>query len=208
VPLSYLKPPFRIPMTIKVSTKQRGNNVLDHLNQVKWYYEDGLTTDFEIEHFISVLFLSLRFHSSKPEYIIARLNNLKEYKTNILLIYVDMHNYEEYMVEFVQFECQVFLCFGNDEAAKYLAAIDMNAHRSTEIIKHRYSFDLYERKIEFLAKIPKINKKDAAALLAGKTCLRTLFDDLMSKASNDVRLSTKKKESIEEYMNMKFTNDM
>ncbi|ELA47375.1 DNA repair protein rad10 [Vavraia culicis subsp. floridensis] len=194
-------------MAIKVNSNQRGNNVLDYLNQVKWYYEDGLTTDFEIENFISVLFLSLRFHLCKPEYIIARLNNLKEYRTSILLIYIDMHNYEEHMSEFVQFDCQIFLCFSNDEAAMYLAAIDVNAHRSTEIIKHRYSFDLHERKIEFLAKIPKINKKDAAALLEGKTCLKALFDDPDYKALNNARLSTKKKQSVEEYMEMRFTNN-
>lgn len=148
-------------MTIRVCSSQRDNNVLDHLHRVKWYYQDDLTTDFEIEHYISVLFLSLQFHIQKPEYIVTRLRNIKQYKVSIVLVYVDIQNYENYISEFVLFKCQVFLCFTNDEAAKYLSAIDLNAYRSTDIIKKKYSSQLYERKIEFLSKIPRINKNDA-----------------------------------------------
>lgn len=155
-------------MTIKANSNQRGNNLLDNLHKVKWYFVDDLTTDYEINNYISVLFLSLKFHTYKPEFTITRINKIKNYKTSIILIYVDLKNYKEYLSEFVFLDHQFFLCFSNDEAAKYLMALDMNANRPIDIIKQKYSHDFYVKKTEFLCKYPRINKRDAKNILLQK----------------------------------------
>lgn len=187
-------------MVIKVNSHQRGNNVLDFLTQVRWSFYDTLTTDYEIENFISVLFLSLRFHTQKPDYIFSRLNQLREYKVQILLILIDLQNYEEYLKEFVVLDHQIFYCFSNDEAAKYLAALDLNAHRSTDILKQKYSHDLDERKQEFIIKFPKLNKNDAKKLTRAKSIFSLLANENYKKQ----KITDKKIKSIEYYLNMSF----
>ncbi|KRH93371.1 Structure-specific endonuclease ERCC1-XPF, ERCC1 component, partial [Pseudoloma neurophilia] len=153
-------PSTRRKMVIKVNAHQEGNNVLDHLTQVRWTFHDDLTTDYEIEDFISVLFLSLKFHTFKPEYIISRINGLKKYKVQILLILIDQKNYEDYLEEFVLFDQQIFYCFSNNEAAKYLLALDSNARKPADLLKPKYSQLQSERKQEFLSEFPSLNKND------------------------------------------------
>ena len=190
-------------MVIKVNAHQRGNNVLDYLTRVRWNFEENLTTDYEIENFISVIFISLRFHTAKPEYIIARLNELKDYKVCILLILVDIRNYEQYLKEFVCLDQQIFYCFSNDEAAKYLALLDLSANKSTDLLKKKYSQNHFERKQEFLSKFPKLNKNDSQDLSQGKSLHSLLVKDSDDHFENQ-KLSNAKKTMLNEFLDMDF----
>lgn len=193
-------------MVIKVNSHQRGNNVLDYLTQVRWSFHDNLKTDYEIEDFISVLFLSLRFHSAKPEYIISRLNDLKPYKVQIIIILIDLRNYEEYLKEFVAFDQQIFYCFSNDEAAKYLISLDLNAKRSTDLLKQKYSQSHFERKQEFLSNFPQLNKNDCQILSNGCSLYSLLIEGGYSDYKKQ-KISKMKKNIIDEILNMQFNLD-
>lgn len=189
-------------MAIKVNKHQEGNNVLGYLTQVRWSFYEDLTTDYEIENYISVLFLSLKFHTAKPEYIITRMNQLREYKVQILLVLIDIRNYEEYLKEFVCFDHQVFYCFSNDEAAKYLHALDINSNRPTDLLKQKYSQNLQERKREFLSKFPQLNKNDCL-YLSSDSLYSVLAEDKLNNYKKK-QLSKLKKENIEEFLEMEF----
>lgn len=190
-------------MVIKVNSNQRGNNALDFLTQARWSFCEDLTTDYEIENFISVLFLSLRFHTSKPEYIISRLNQIRNYKVQIILILVDVRNYEEYLKEFVSFDQQIFYCFSNDEAAKYLVALDMNANRTTDILKQKYSQNHFERKQEFLSKFPQLNKNDSHSLASGCSLYSLLAEEKEHNFKTQ-KISKLKKKNIDDFLEMDF----
>jgi len=60
-----------------VSSRQRGNPVLKAIKAVPWAY-GPTTADFGIAEAACALFLSLRYHLLHPNYLLARLRELKE----------------------------------------------------------------------------------------------------------------------------------
>lgn len=144
---------------IRVNKNQRGNNLLDYL-KIPYSFTEEITTDYEVKNFISILFVSIKYHSINPEYLIMRNNSLKNYKIKILLILIDIPNYQDFLKDFIIFDFQIFYCLNNFEASKFISFFYKNANLSSDNLKQKYSLDKLERKKEFFKKFPKINKND------------------------------------------------
>jgi DNA excision repair protein ERCC-1 len=143
---------------IKVSPLQKGNNVLSCLSQSSWYYDDSITPDYEINHTTAVLFLSLRFHSCKPEYIHKRIRRLKPYRLRILLVQVDVPSYSKTLQELHgSTSLTMLLGFSYEECSRYIQGF--NSTRSIESIRRKEGDTS-----AFLGCFPRINKRDIAQI--------------------------------------------
>ncbi|KAF9765078.1 Mating-type switching protein swi10 [Nosema granulosis] len=159
---------------IKINSLQKGNNLISHLSFSTFVYEDKLSTDYEINGSISVLFLSLRFHCCKPEYIYKRINKLKPYKVSILLLLVDSDNYSSTLLELHErVRITIIVAFSNEECARYLRGFDINANRSINLIRKKDSD--HET---FLTSFKKLNKNDVEGILNNYTSLKEAFEDV------------------------------
>lgn len=77
------------PHSVLVSRRQEGNPMLRALRNVRWQFGD-IVPDYLAGQHTAILFLSLRFHLLKPDYIYGRIKALQRaYRSRILLCHVD-----------------------------------------------------------------------------------------------------------------------
>ena len=67
---------FPSSLAILVSPKQRGNELLRHVTNVAFEYNDALPADFLVGPSAGVLFLSVRYHLLHPQYIFQRIRQV------------------------------------------------------------------------------------------------------------------------------------
>lgn len=66
--------------------------MLKHIKLLRWQYAD-IVPDYMVGADSAVLFLSLRFHLLKPEYVHHRLKELqRSFRLRVLLCYVDVED--------------------------------------------------------------------------------------------------------------------
>lgn len=185
---------------IKVSETQRGNGLLNYLNTAVWQYDAQTRTDYEINSSTAVLFLSLRFHASKPEYIYKRINGTGEFRLRVLMVLVDVPNYNLPLRElFRNAPLTIVLCRSNEECARYLRGFDAAKKRTTDTLRRRTAgID------SFLESFPSINKTDCKNIRSSfKTAQRLLNAD-EAELSNIAGLGAVKAEGLLRYFRTAF----
>lgn len=76
---------------IQVNPKQRGNPLLKSISSIPWEYNDQIIPDYVVGKSACVLFLSIRYHNLKPDYLHERLKEIgKNYELRVLLVHVDV----------------------------------------------------------------------------------------------------------------------
>lgn len=157
---------------IKVSHLQRGNKLLDFLSTASWHYDSSTSADYEINFSTHVLFLSLKFHASKPEYIHKRVRRLRPAKLRILLVLLDTPSYNTVLEElFRTVHLTIVLCRSYDECARYLRGFDICSKRGSEVLRRKSpTID------HFLEAFPKITKSNSVALQGSFRNIQELFN--------------------------------
>lgn len=189
---------------IQVSIKQKGNNILEYLKDVKWSYNDKITTDYEINGIISIVFLSMRFHLCKPDYIYDKFKSQRKYKTQILLVLVDVLNYEKCSEELFfisnEYNFTMILSFSNEEAGKYIKSFSQQ--KNINLIRKK-SYTNEEKITEFFTSFPKINKSDAKQIINNNKSIYDFFKN-MENIKSITGIGKKKIDSLNEYLDKKF----
>lgn len=186
---------------IRVNSKQKGNNVLNYIKKSIWHFEESLNTDYEVNGSINMVFLSIRFHVCKPEYIHKKIKKIgKKYQNNILLIYIDTKNYEAIASEiFTISDLYNYTClfgFSDEECSTIISAFDTK-NTNFEILRKKESDPL----LKFLSSFPRVNTTDVESLKAN---LGSLKDITTIKIKNVAGMGETKADLIHEYLNKKF----
>ncbi|KAK1349382.1 DNA excision repair protein ERCC-1 [Hamiltosporidium tvaerminnensis] len=185
---------------ITVNTNQKGNNILNFLSKSTFCFGENIKTDYETAN-ASIIFLSLKFHCVKPEYIYKRIKTSTKNR-KILLLHADTVNYELKIEELFQIADTnnfiLIIAFSNEECARYIQAFDINEKRSLDILRKKETNqkEIYET---FLCYFPKINKTDASKIIGFDVNLNVFFN---SKIENI--LGKNKSENIKNYLEMEF----
>jgi len=175
---------------IVVHPCQKGNPLLNSLTNVSWKYSDSTApppADYIMTPSSCALFLSLRYHALKPEYIYKRLKHLHSYKTftiKVLLCLVDVKEPTKAVVELTKacfvVDVTLLLAFSNGEAATYVETFKSYEKKPADSIKTKQSTSHVSKASEVLSSIPSINTTDAHTLL---TEFETLVN--LSKVSEE-----------------------
>lgn len=119
------------------------------------------------------LFLSLKYHMSKPEYIYEEISKLKnKYQISLLIVLLDHLIYEELFKEItvlsIRTNFTVLPCWSYEEAAQHIEHFRKNIDKSPEMIMGRNvnSNINHQNSIEALTQINSINRIDGQTLLA------------------------------------------
>ncbi|KIX04784.1 uncharacterized protein Z518_05655 [Rhinocladiella mackenziei CBS 650.93] len=164
------------PSAILVSTRQKGNPILNHVKSLPWEYSD-IPCDYVLGATTCALFLSLKYHRLHPEYIYSRLRQLgKLYNLRILLVMVDITNHEEALKELSKTSMinnlTLILSWSSQEAGHYLELFKSYEHASSASIRAHRAETYQESLTEFVTTPRNINKTDAASLISNFGSLR------------------------------------
>ncbi|KAL4778375.1 restriction endonuclease type II-like protein [Aspergillus varians] len=158
------------PSGILVSTRQKGNPILNHIKYLPWEYAD-IPADYVIGGTTCALFLSLKYHRLHPEYIYSRIKLLAgKYLLRVLLTIVDIPNHEESLKELSKTSIinnfTLILCWSAPEAAHYLELFKSCEHSQPTAIRTQQAQSYKESLVEFVTAPRSINKSDVASLIS------------------------------------------
>ncbi|KAL4755136.1 hypothetical protein BDW72DRAFT_211339 [Aspergillus terricola var. indicus] len=158
------------PSGILVSTRQKGNPILNHIKSQPWEYAD-IPADYVIGATTCALFLSLKYHRLHPEYIYSRIKLLAgKYLLRVLLIIVDIPNHEDPLKELSKTSIinnlTLVLCWSAPEAAYYLELFKACEHSQPTAIRTQQAQSYKDSLVEFVTAPRSINKSDAASLIS------------------------------------------
>jgi len=164
------------PSAILVSTRQKGNPILNYVKSIPWEYSD-IPCDYVLGATTGALFLSLKYHRLHPEYVYSRIRQLgKNYNLRILLIMVDITNHEEALKELSKTSMinnlTLILSWSAQEAGRYLELFKSYEHASPASIRAHQAETYRESLTEFVTTPRNINKTDAASLISNFGSLR------------------------------------
>lgn len=164
------------PSAILVSTRQKGNPILNHVKSLPWEYSD-IPCDYVLGATTCALFLSLKYHRLHPEYVYSRIRQLgKLYNLRILLTMVDITNHEEALKELSKTSMinnlTLILCWSSQEAGRYIELFKSYEHASASSIRAHQAETYKESLTEFVTTPRTINKTDAASLISNFGSLR------------------------------------
>ena len=158
------------PSAILVSTRQKGNPILNNIRSLPWEYGD-IPADYVLGATTCALFLSLKYHRLHPEYIYARIRALgHKYNLRVLLTMVDIQNHEESLKELSKTSLinnlTLILCWSAQEAGRYLELYKSYEHASPTSIRAHQATSYSEKLVEFITVPRSINKTDALSLVS------------------------------------------
>ncbi|XRM47274.1 ssDNA endonuclease and repair protein rad10 [Aspergillus tubingensis] len=158
------------PSAILVSTRQKGNPILNHIKLLPWEYAD-IPADYVVGSTTCALFLSLKYHRLHPEYIYSRIRLIAgKYLLRIILVIVDIPNHEESLKELsktsIVNNMTLILCWSAPEAAHYLELFKSSENSQPTAIRTQQAQSYKESLVEFVTTPRSINKSDAASLIS------------------------------------------
>lgn len=165
------------PSSIIVSTRQKGNPILNNIKSLPWEYGD-IPADYVLGLTTCALFLSLKYHRLHPEYIYTRIKNLQgKYNLRIVLVMVDIQNHEESLKELSKTSLinnvTLVLCWSAAEGGRYLELFKTYENAAPTSIKQHQSTSYSDRMVDFITTPRSINKTDAVSLVSQFGTIRT-----------------------------------
>ncbi|GAX24658.1 DNA excision repair protein ERCC-1 [Fistulifera solaris] len=170
----FLQPQLRLC----VSTRQRGNGILQHIRNVPYSFET-MVPDYIMGTQRCALFLSCKYHSLHPTYIEHRTAELKQdFALRVLLVLVDDNDASK-TLNFLNVFCArqrltMILAWSEEEAARYLETFQAMDGKDASLIQKRKDTNAFGDQVaDFLSKAS-VNKTDAAQLMAQFSNVRAI----------------------------------
>lgn len=135
---------------IQVNPKQRGNPILKSITNIPWEFNSSIIPDYVVGKAACVLFLSVRYHNLKPDYIHERLKELcKNYELRVLLVLVDIKESQNALKHLTRVcllaDLTLMLAWTPDEAGKIIETYKMFENRSPDFIMEKAENDDYQK---------------------------------------------------------------
>lgn len=151
-----------------ISNRQKMNPVVKKINRVRYKF-NSIVPDFLVGKNNACIFISMKYHRLKPNYLKARIETLQNKYTNrILLCLIDIDNIDNVLGEINQYaffsNCTLLLCWSIEECARVLEDFKTNEKKFQSIKNKIYS--KHDEKIsDVLKKIRCINSNDTLTLM-------------------------------------------
>ena len=152
-----------------VNERQRGNPILSHIKNVGWEFTKEIVPDFVLGY-TGVVFLSIRYHLLKPNYIDLRLRELGQtFRVRVLLVHIDDDNnlkalHEINKICFIR-EMTMIVCWSNQEGARYLETMKLYENKGSTSIQEKVETEVVPQLNKVLTTVRSVNKTDVMTLL-------------------------------------------
>ncbi|CAB9509999.1 excision repair protein ERCC-1 [Seminavis robusta] len=167
------------PHVLSVSTKQRGNGILNFIRNVPFAYS-RMVPDYLLSPTSCALFLSLKYHNLHPQYIHKRIAELRtDFQLRVLLVLVDMDDNQSTLLYLnklaVQQNFTMILAWTEEEAARYLESYKALDGNDCSLIMRKEKTNFADQAADFLAGGTGVNKTDAASLLSQFSSVKAIM---------------------------------
>jgi len=160
--------------TILVSERQRGNPLLNAIRSSSWSYAT-IDPDYEAGCSTAILFLSLKYHALKPNYIYERLKQVgHKYRLTVLLVLIDHMEFEAYLKELAKaciLASVTLMCaWSFEEAGRIIDMYKMYEFTQDDMISGRQegteTKSRFNSVVEALSSAKTVSKTDAVSLIS------------------------------------------
>ena len=194
---------------IQVNVRQRGNPVLKSVRSVPWEFVEGILPDYVLGPRSCALFLSVRYHTLKPDYIHDRLKELgKGFELRVLLVLVDVkephHALKQLMRICILAELTLVLAWSPEEAGKILETYKLFENKPPDLIKEKAAADPHSQIVDALTTVRSVNKTDAATLLGAFGTLENIVKATVEDLSLCPGFGPQKAQRLHKVLNEKF----
>jgi DNA excision repair protein ERCC-1 len=122
------------------SEKKAKNPMVSYIKNVKMIYKDEMNPDFIIGKYCCILFISLKFHSLKKDYLKERIKQLGNlFSLRVVLCKIDCDDFETSLQTMNELcylgDCTLILCWSDQEAAKYVEIYKLYENKSATLIQ-------------------------------------------------------------------------
>ncbi|XP_075215980.1 DNA excision repair protein Ercc1 isoform X2 [Lycorma delicatula] len=131
---------------ILVSPKQRGNPLLKSITNFPWEYDESIIPDYVMGRTTCALFLSLRYHTLKPDYIAERLKLLgKLYDLRVLLVQIDQKDPHHALKHLTRIcllaDLTLMLAWSAEEAGRIIETYKIFQNKPPDMIMEKQETD-------------------------------------------------------------------
>jgi len=156
------------PNAILVSRRQEGNPLLKHIRNVRWAHAD-IVPDYIMGADTCALFLSMRYHLLKPEYIHHRIKELqRSFRLRVLLCHVDIDDVVEPLQQITRAallnDVTLICSWSPEECARYLETYKVYETKPADAIQGRTDEDYLSRLTAAVTSVRGVNKTDVLTL--------------------------------------------
>lgn len=161
---------YQQPHVLYVSTKQKGNGVLNYIRNVPITYTT-MEPDYILSTTRCALFLSMKYHNLFPNYIHKRIAGLKtDFTLRLLLVLVDIDDCSNILVVLnklaVVHNFTLLLSWSEEEIARYLETYKVVDGKDCKLIQRKEQLFFGDQVSEFLStRQTGINKTDSGVLI-------------------------------------------
>eukprot|EP00514_Thraustochytrium_sp_LLF1b_P001450 CAMPEP_0184524284 /NCGR_PEP_ID=MMETSP0198_2-20121128/9416_1 /TAXON_ID=1112570 /ORGANISM="Thraustochytrium sp., Strain LLF1b" /LENGTH=233 /DNA_ID=CAMNT_0026915533 /DNA_START=247 /DNA_END=948 /DNA_ORIENTATION=- len=168
-----------------VSTRQRGNPVLQLIKSVSWQFAK-VQPDFILGDNACGLFLSLRYHLLHPDYLYSRIAEVKrDFRLRLVLCIIDVQNSSQPLILLTSLASAngftVVMCWSQAECARYLETYKALENKSSASIQEKLESDYLPRLEDTLTAIRSINRTDAKVLSRNFGSLKSIISASMEE---------------------------
>lgn len=191
---------------ILVNKSQTGNPLLkDSIMKITpWKFDTTILSDYYISSTFQIIFLSLKYHKLRPEYIWQRLKKLNKgssidtnnQSSRILLTVVDIDSHQEILRKLLDFcikhDLTLVLSWSFEEAGNYICLAKQlynTPMKSMQSIRGTKATDYNSLITDSLTQIRSINKTDVSNLLANYKSLKNIVQQSCNLDSNLLEIS-------------------
>lgn len=182
------------PAEILVHKSQEKNPLLSDsmMKTTPWVFDSLILSDYYINPTFQILFLSLKYHKLRPEYIWTRLKKLNKGSSvienrndkvlRVLLVVVDIDSHQEPLRKLSDFcikhDLSLMLAWSFEEAGNYIALgkhFDNAPQKSKDSIKGFRGADYNSSVVEAFTTVKAVNKTDVSNLLANYKSVKEII---------------------------------
>lgn len=198
------------PHVLHVSTKQRGNAVLNSVRNVPFAYSK-MVPDYIFSPNRCALFLSCKYHNLHPNYIHRRISEIRtDFDLRVLLCLVDVEDNAATLL-FLNKLCVVnnmtlILAWTNEEAARYLETFKAFEGKDASSIQRREQTNFADQVSDVLCAVRSVNKTDSSQLMSQFGTLRGLVAAPMDELSLCPGIGEKKVRRLYEAFHKPFSS--
>lgn len=207
VPEIIEKPKFS--NSIRVHPNQRGNPILKSITSIPWEFDSSAVPDYVVGKSACILFLSIRYHNLKPDYITERIKQLgKNYELRVLLVQVDIKESQNALKHLTRLcllaDLTLMIAWTAEECGKIIETYKMLENKPAEYLMEKTENDEYQRVVNALTRIKSVNTTDAMTLLSNFGTLENLVKATEGKLNACPGLGAKKAQQLVKVFNEPF----
>ncbi len=165
-------------MSVYFNSLQHGNPLLSHIIQVPQEMVEGLTVDFSPNTTTGIFFLSCSYHRLHPEYITNRLKESVPYKLKIVLLKLDVADFEatlkELYILLLGYQFKLLVGANDQECAMLIENFAVFANKPVDFLLPKSDDDYLNQVQTVLTSIKGINKSDSLTLIAKFKSIKNL----------------------------------